>query len=99
MFSATLVARKLQLNILQKKINLEWLPMTFALWLEALQYIGLVKGRFDWIDVLFVVLFGLIAKIVFNNREKGMTSFSWQSQQSVAFTLVFLCVFMAHVFE
>ena len=97
-FSATIVARNLRLNIFSKVINLEWLPMTFALWLELLQYFSLVKGRFDWVDVLFVLLFGFLAKYFFNKRYTGHTSLNTFNQQGWAFTLVFLCVFMAHVF-
>ncbi len=98
-FSATIVSRNLGLKVAERFINLEWLPMTFALWLEALQYFSLIKGRFDMVDILLVLVCGLGAKFLFARHENRITSFSWQSQQSVAFALVFLCVFMAHVFE
>ncbi len=97
-FSATLVARNLRLHVFGKSINLEWLPMVFALWLELLQYFLLIKGRFDWVDILFVLSFGFLAKFFFNKRSTQYTALNAFNQQGWAFTMIFLCVFMAHVF-
>lgn len=97
-FSATMVARNLQLNIFNKRIHLEWLPMLFALWLELLQYGSLLKGRFDWVDIWYVLVLGLLAKFFFNTNYKRYTSLNAFNQQAWAFTFVFACVFMAHVF-
>jgi hypothetical protein len=98
-FCATLMARNLLLPIFQKQFNLEWFPMGFALWLECWQYFGVVKGRFDLVDILFVLVFGLLAKFIFNRTYNHPIFFNTLNKQRLAFTFIFLSVFMAHVFE
>lgn len=97
-FSATVLARKLQIRISTRKINLEWLPMTFALWLEFWQYFGIVKGHFDLMDIFMVVLFGLSALLAFKPMKLTPQTLFPFHRRSAAFLLVFVCVFLGHVF-
>lgn len=96
-FCATLLSYKLRTRLFQREINLEWLPVAFAVWLEVGQLIGLVKGRFDLMDLTLVVLFFLLAKIFLGGSGQKQLSLAL-NRRSFKFILGFICVFMAHVF-
>ena len=97
-FSSTVLARKLQVHFFSKRINLEWLPLCFALWLEFWQYFGVIQGRFDIIDVLMVVVFSSFALVAYKPMQFQQQLLFSFSKRTVAFTTVFICVFMGHVF-
>lgn len=97
-FSASILARKLRLQVAGRKINLEWIPMAFALWLELWQYFGIVKGRFDIADILIVVMFGVTALVAYRPMKLSQQTLSLFHKRSAAFLLVFICVFLGHVF-
>ncbi len=97
-FSATVLARKLNLRFFQKQINLEWLPMGFALWLEFWQYFGIVKGHFDMMDIYMVLLFGTVAILVYKPMKFQQQLLFPFHRRSVVFISVFICVFLGHVF-
>ena len=98
-FSATVLARKLRLRLFKKQVNLEWLPMSFALWLEFWQYFGVVKGRFDIVDILLVIIFGLLAIVAHKPMQFQQQLVFPFHRRSVAFAFVFVCVFLGHVFN
>jgi len=97
-FSASILARNLRLRLFNKQINLEWLPMVFALWLEFWQYFGIVKGRFDVIDILIVLLFGFTALLAHRPMQLSHRMLFPFHRRSAFFMLVFVCVFLGHVF-
>ena len=97
-FCATLLASRLKIDYKFNSIHLTWLPMLFALWLEFWQFFGMVKGRFDVMDILFVLSFGLLAKMLVSYQALPENNFAVSNKPSRAFIMVFACVFMAHVF-
>jgi len=97
-FAATMLARQLKIYFYNVTIHAKWMPMLFALWLEFWQWMGIVKGRFDWMDVLLVLLFGVGAiAIPVHNIQLGKKYIQHERQQWL-FAFVFLSVFMGHVF-
>jgi hypothetical protein len=59
-FSITLLARKLSLQVSHWKINLTYLPIGFVVGLEMMQLFHLTDGTFDPMDILVsVVCWGL----------------------------------------
>jgi len=97
-FSATVLARKLRFRFFSKQVNLEWLPLCFALWLEFWQYAGIVKGRFDLMDVFMVALFGTFALVAYKPMQFQQQLLFPFNKRGIAFAFVFICVFMGHVF-
>jgi hypothetical protein len=51
-FSITLLARKLSLQVRNWKINLTYVPIGFAVGLEMLQLFHITDGTFDWMDIV-----------------------------------------------
>jgi hypothetical protein len=97
-FSASILARNLRLRLFKKQINLEWFPMAFALWLEFWQYFGIVKGRFDVADIFIVLIFGFMALVAHRPMQLSPRMLFPFHRRSAAFMIVFVCVFLGHVF-
>lgn len=97
-FAASILARKLRLRIFSKNICIEWAPMFFALWLEFWQYVGIVKGHFDVLDILIVLIFGLTAMSVKKPMQLSTQTLFPFHKRSTIFVFVFVCVFLGHVF-
>ena len=97
-FAATMLSKKLKLRLWRVTFSAMWLPMLFALWLEFWQLMGVVKGRFDWMDVLLVILFGLSAILFPEYKMLKSKRNIFFERQRLAFGFVFFSVFMGHVF-
>ena len=60
-----------------KKKFLYLCPLLFAIVLEGLQYFGLTDGTFDWIDIIFSIVFSLLAiPLLFWKKAKKANSSS-----------------------
>ncbi|HEY0741060.1 MAG TPA: hypothetical protein VGD40_06330 [Chryseosolibacter sp.] len=97
MFCVTAVSQGFYIKIKQYEVNVWMLPIQFALGLELCQLAELTNGRFDIWDIVFYLLFWLLAYGVYRSNS---------SKQNIAapFTLhgflclaCFLSVYLAHV--
>jgi hypothetical protein len=96
MFCVTLLSQDFYVKIRNYKIQVVFIPVLFAIGLEFCQLMRLTNGRFDAWDIIFYILFWLLA--VFSLQ-------SGDSQQKLSpFTLTgficlacFLSVYLAHV--
>ena len=78
-----------------KKFCLWWSPLLFALGLEILQYFGITDGTFDWVDVLFSIVFSLLAIRFLPQRAK--TTYSSISYYAVLLFIGYLLVVFSDV--
>lgn len=97
-FCVTILSSNFYLPVKQYRIPMVFLPILFATGLELCQLIHLTRGRFDLWDVVFYLLFWLLAYHSFQSR--------WQQQQNIfaPFTIhgficlvCFFSVYLAHV--
>jgi hypothetical protein len=96
-FCATALARDFYLRIKIQKIQLSLLPGLFAIGLEFSQLIHLTNGRFDLWDILFYILFWLIAsysKKVDQSQENILSPFTLHGFTCL---VCFVSVYLAHV--
>ena len=73
------------------------LPVLIATAMELCQLLNLSGGRFDWIDMFFIVVFWLLG-LIFNavHRQQEL-SFARYNTRTLLFLGTYMIVYLAHV--
>lgn len=60
------------------RLPLDYLPITYGIVLEFFQFLHITNGTFDFVDILFVLGFGVIALSI--NRNQQELTVKWQTK-------------------
>lgn len=98
-FCITLTSKFLFLRVGKREMNLIYLPLVFSIGLEFFQLLQITKGRFDFWDVGFSILFWSIA--FFWNAAIGPRQdiFRPLNLRSIICVFSYLIVYLAHVWQ
>jgi hypothetical protein len=72
-FAATIISGNLVLKIKRYILPMIYMPLIVALGIEFVQYTGLSKGIFDWIDIFLILVFWILAYFFNKSYQKEQT--------------------------
>lgn len=96
-FSFTLAAKNLFIQIGEKTINCAYIPLLFAIGLELFQLINLTNGRFDFIDISVSIIFWFIANYLVKYVPEKQNIFKSFDKRIAFFLFTYVIVYLAHV--
>jgi hypothetical protein len=96
-FCATALSRDFYMKIKHYKMQVVLVPLAFAIGLECCQLIHLTNGRFDIWDIVFYLLFWLLAVYFFQVRGSQQNILSPFTLHGFICLACFLSVYLAHV--
>ena len=96
-FSATLVSKHLYCGIKGVRLHLSWLPLFYAVLLEGLQWLHLMPGRFDIMDLSLSALFTIWALKGINCPLPEQDVFRQVNYRTFSLVYIYGIVFLSHV--
>ena len=96
-FCVTVLSQGFYMKIGDRKIQVVLVPFLFAICLEFCQLIHLTNGRFDIWDIIFYVLFWLLAYSSSKSDRSQQNILSPFTLHGFIFLACFLSVYLAHV--
>jgi hypothetical protein len=96
-FCATALSKDFYMKIRDHKIQVVLVPILFAIGLEFCQLIHLTNGRFDIWDIVFYLLFWLLACYSFQSHGPQQNILSPFTLHGFICLACFLSVYLAHV--
>ncbi len=96
-FCATALSQDFYIRIRNYKIQLYLIPILFAIGLEFCQLVHLTHGRFDLWDLVFYLIFWLLAFYSYRFRRLRQNPLSPFTIRGFSWLVCFLSVFLAHV--
>lgn len=96
-FCATVFSQGFYMNIGRWQFPLVLMPILFAVVLELFQLFHLTNGRFDYWDLVFYVLFWLLATYSFPIRSKKENIWAPFTFHGFVCLLCLFSVYLAHV--
>lgn len=94
-FATTLYAEKSFLKIKSFRFYLYLFPLIFCLLLEIFQLLNIIKGHFDFNDILVTILFWIFS-ILFIYKKTSFNIFPLNFK-SIVILILFSSVYLAHV--
>jgi hypothetical protein len=96
-FCITITSSFFYINFGTRKCSLVYVPLLLGLFMEILQLLHVTHGRFDVIDVLFVVGFWLLARIITRWDEEREALFDSFNAKTLFCMTTYCIVYLAHV--
>lgn len=96
-FCVTLLSQNFYFRIWSHKISLTFVPILFVIGLELCQLAHLTNGRFDFLDLIFYVLFWALAYYFSRANESQQDIVSPFTLDGFICVACFLSVYLAHV--
>jgi hypothetical protein len=96
-FCVTLLSQGFYLMVKERKIQLVLVPVAFGICLELCQLIHLTNGRFDLWDIVFYLMFWLLAFFSFDSQKTQQNILSPFTLHGFICVACFLSVYLAHV--
>lgn len=96
-FCVTALSQGFYMKIRQYEVNISLLPILFALGLEFCQLARLTNGRFDIWDIVFYLLFWLLAYGVYESNSPKQNIVAPFTLHGFICLACFLSVYLAHV--
>lgn len=96
-FCVTALSQDLYMKIGDRKIQVMLIPVLFAISLEFCQLIHLTNGTFDVWDIVFYILFWLLACFSFRSHRLQQNVLSPFTLHGFFCLACFLSVYLAHV--
>lgn len=96
-FCVTVLSQGFYMKIGDRRIQVVMVPILFAIGLEFCQLIHITNGRFDIWDILFYVLFWLLAYSFSQSNRSQQNIMSPFTLHGFIFLACFLSVYLAHV--
>lgn len=98
-FCITLTSKDFYIRLWSRPLNLIFLPVLFTIGLEIFQRFQLTNGRFDWWDILFSILFWVLALFVGNAGFPKTNILKSFTVDSAICIISYLIVYLAHVWQ
>lgn len=98
-FCATLISKHFFIDLNSIKIQCGYIPLVFAILLELLQYLNIRNGTFDFVDIVFSVVFWYIGYSFFNQHTKSEDIFKELTFERTLCFVSYIIVYLAHVFH
>jgi hypothetical protein len=96
-FCATALSQDLYIRLRNYTVQLYLVPISFAIGLEFCQLIHLTHGSFDLWDLVFYLIFWLLAFYSYRFRRLRQNLLSPFTIRGFSWLVCFLSVFLAHV--
>jgi hypothetical protein len=96
-FCVTALSQDFYMKIGNHKMQVVLVPVLFAIGLEFCQLIHLTNGRFDFWDIVFYLLFWLLAYYSFQSQRSQQNLLSPFTLHGFICLACFLSVYLAHV--
>jgi hypothetical protein len=77
-FVLTTLLNQHSIWVQKARLPLDYLPITYGIILEFFQFFHITNGTFDFVDILFVLGFGVIALSI--NRNQQELTVKWQTK-------------------
>lgn len=77
-FVLTTLLNQHSIWVQKARLHLDYLPITYGIILEFFQFFHITNGTFDFVDILFVLGFGVIALSI--NRNQQELTVKWQTK-------------------
>jgi len=98
-FCATLTSKFVFIKFWKYKINLLYAPIIFVTIVEVLQFCKITNGHFDIFDLIFSLIFWVVAAFFFNYRESKQNLINPLNANSVVCAMSYMVVFLSDVRE
>ncbi|GAA4114069.1 hypothetical protein GCM10022393_13340 [Aquimarina addita] len=98
-FCISVTSKNLFIRVRDLTIQCIYIPLVFAIGLELFQLVHITKGRFDIWDILFSLLFWLVANYLLKYSSEKQHIIKPFNQRSMICILSYAIVYLAHVWE
>lgn len=98
-FCITLTSKPYYIRVYKLHFQCLYVPLIFCFTLEILQLFSITNGRFDFMDLLFCVVFWLLGRFTFKDKAGQYNLFSKRDVQSAVCLVSYSIVYLAHVFH
>lgn len=96
-FSITITSRSFYLEMYGRKWDLTLVPLVIAIVMELFQLLHITNGRFDLMDIVFSVVFWMLALICTRTDEEKESFFQSTGVKTVGCAFCYSIVYLAHV--
>jgi hypothetical protein len=96
-FCITLTSRFFYLQLGRFQFNLTLIPLVFVVGLELLQMWQITNGRFDMMDIVFSLLFWLLALLITQHHKKKENILETDRAARLLCAFSYGIVYLAHV--
>lgn len=98
-FCITLTSKPYYIKVYKLRIQCLYMPLIFCFSLEIFQLFNITNGRFDFMDLLFCLVFWALGRFLFRDKAGQYNLFSSRDVQSVVCLASYSIVYLAHVFN
>lgn len=95
----TLTSKNYDINFGKWRLNCNFIPLIFCFTLELLQLFHITNGRFDIVDIIFSVVFWLLANGFWNEKMERQNLLKSRNINALICLASYCIVYLAHVFN
>ena len=96
-FCITLTSKPYYIRLNRLHIDCAYIPLLFCLVLEVMQLMHITNGRFDYMDIVFFVLFWIAARYLFAGKAENQPLTARLNANIAACFFSYVIVYLAHV--
>ncbi|WP_113635119.1 hypothetical protein [Nubsella zeaxanthinifaciens] len=95
----TLTSKNYDINFGKWRLNCTFIPLIFCFTLELLQLFHITNGRFDIVDIIFSLVFWLLANGFWNEKMERQNLLKSRNANALICLASYCIVYLAHVFN
>lgn len=98
-FCITITSKPYYIKVYKLRIQCLYMPLIFCFSLEIFQLFNITNGRFDFMDLLFCLVFWILGRCLYRDKVGQYNLFSSRDIPSVVCLASYSIVYLAHVFN